>query len=116
MQIFHRYTELLERLDAKGHSYQILGCAPDGQPLVCVRAGGDKTPAILISAGSHSTEQAGVSAAMELIDTLDTDHQVYIIPCRDPIGLNGFAYALSLSLGEVPQLADKEAEIGRAHV
>ncbi|MDP6981599.1 MAG: hypothetical protein QGG05_00780 [Candidatus Latescibacteria bacterium] len=111
MQIFHRHAELLERLDAKGHSYEILGCAPDGQPLVCVRTGGDKTPAIFISAGSHSTEQAGVSAAMELIDTLDTEHQVYIIPCRDPIGLNGFAYALSLSLGEEPQLADKEAAV-----
>jgi hypothetical protein len=111
MQIYYRYTDLLDRLHTKGHKPQVLGCAPDGQPIVCVRAGGDKTPAILISAGSHSTEQAGVSAAMELLDTLDTEHQVYVIPCRDPIGLNGFAYALGLSLGDEPILADKDAAV-----
>ena len=109
MQIFHRYHELLGRLDARGHEHRILGRAPDGAPIVCVRAGGDKTPAIFISAGSHSTEQAGVSAAMELIDTLDTEHQVYVIPCRDPIGLNGFNYALSLSLDDEPEMSDQDA-------
>lgn len=108
MQIYHRYAELLDRLKDKSHTFEVLGCAPDGAPVVCVRAGGDKEPAVLISAGSHSTEQAGVSAAMELLETLDTEHKVYVIPCRDPIGLNGFAYALGLSLGEEPVLHGRE--------
>lgn len=107
MQIFDRYTDLLARLDAKGRPYEVLGRVPDGAPIVSVRIGGDKDPAIFISAGSHSTEHAGVSAAMELIDSLETDHRTYVIPCRDPMGLNGFAYALSLSLGEEPELSSE---------
>ena len=61
MQIFHRYAELLERLDDKGHSYEILGCAPDGQPLVCVRTGGDKTPAIFIEVPASGADGTTVS-------------------------------------------------------
>ena len=64
MQIFDRYTDLLQRIEQKGYPSQVLGHTPDGSPLVCIRTGGEKTPAIFISAGSHSTEQAGVGAAM----------------------------------------------------
>ena len=104
MTIFACYAEMLTHIQDKGHALQNLGRAPDGQPIVAVKSGGSKTPAIFISAGSHATEQAGVSAAVELIDELETDHQVYTFPCRDPIGLNGFTYALSLSLGATPAL------------
>lgn len=104
MQIFRRYTDLLERIKSKGHDPRLLGCAPDGAPIISVRTGGDKEPAIFISAGSHSTEHAGVSAAVELIDSLKTEHKAFVIPCRDPIGLNGFCYALSLGLGEEPEI------------
>ena len=99
MQIYWTYDELLTRLQRKGHQMQALGSLPDGSPVVVVRAGGDKLPAIFITAGAHSTEHAGVSAVVELLDVLDTEHQVYAIPTRDPIGLNGFAYALGLGLG-----------------
>jgi hypothetical protein len=75
---------------------------------VSVQTGGEKDPAIFISAGSHSTEQAGVSATTALIDRLETEHRTYVIPCRDPVGLNGFAYALGLSLGEEPDVAGPE--------
>ena len=57
-------------------------------------------PAVFISAGSHSTGQAGVTAAVELIDELETEHQVYVVPTRDPIGMNGYDYAHSLGLEE----------------
>jgi hypothetical protein len=105
---FNRYSDLLETLKKRGHKLRVLGYAPDRSPIVGIKAGGDKKPAIFISAGSHSTEQAGVAAAVELIDKLDTKHQVYVIPCRDPIGLNGFRYALSLGLGEVPEFETME--------
>ncbi|MDP6777642.1 MAG: hypothetical protein QGI83_12850 [Candidatus Latescibacteria bacterium] len=104
MQIFDSYAELIQRIRDGGHEPRILGCAPDGSPIISVRVGGDREPAIFISAGSHSTEHAGVSAAVELIDTLDTEHRTYILPCRDPIGLNGYRYALSLGLGQEPDL------------
>ena len=108
MQIFNRYEDLIERIECQGYESRVLGRAPDRAPIVCVRAGGDREPAIFISAGSHSTEHAGVSAAMELVDQLETEHQVYVIPSRDPMGLNGFAYVLGLSLGEEPDLGSLE--------
>jgi len=99
-QIFETYRELLDCVKAKNKEVEVMGSAPDGAPIVAVRSGGDKTPAIFITAGSHSTEQAGVTAAVELIDELDTEHQVYTIPTRDPLGMNGYAYALKQGLSE----------------
>mgnify|MGYP001980992269 FL=1 len=84
----------------------MLGTSVDGSPIVVARGGGDKTPAIFITAGSHSTEHAGVSAAVQLIDELDTEHQLYVIPTRDPVGLNGFHHALGLGLGGRPDFDD----------
>jgi hypothetical protein len=104
VQPFHSYGDLLDMLRKRGHKWRVLGYAPDKSPIVVVRAGGDKLPPILISAGSHSTEHAGVRAAVELVDRLKTKHQVWMLPCRDPIGLNGFRYALGLGLGEEPKI------------
>ena len=108
MQIFDRYTNLLDWMKCKENYPRVLGHTLDGSPIACWQSGGDKKPAIFISAGSHSTEQAGVTAAVELIDQLETDHQIYVIPCRDPMGMNGFPYVLSLSLGEEPELGSVE--------
>jgi hypothetical protein len=104
MQPFDSYADLLTCIQDNGHTPQILGRTPDSQPIVAVKSGGDKTPAIFISAGSHATEQAGVSAACALIDEIETEHQLYTIPSRDPIGMNGLAYALGLGLDETPNL------------
>lgn len=105
VQPFSSYGDLLDLLRKRGHKWRVLGYAPDKAPLVAIRAGGDRLPPILISAGSHSTEHAGVRAAVELVDQLKTKHQLWVLPCRDPIGLNGFRYALGLGLG-------KESRIG----
>ena len=108
MQTFTKYADLLAWVEQEKSPTTFLGCAPDGAPVISIRTGGDKTPAVFISAGSHATEQAGVSAAVALVEQLKTDHQVHIIPTRDPIGMNGFAYALGLSLEETPQLNSLE--------
>ena len=108
MRIFDRHQELLDWIESRGHCIATLGHAPDGAPIVSVKAGGQKEPAILISAGSHSFEQAGVGAAVALIDELQTDHQVYVMPNRDPMGINGYGYVLSLSLGDEPPLPPLE--------
>jgi len=108
---FRRYSDLLQTIKKKGHALRVLGYCPDKSPVVAIKAGGDKKPAIFISAGSHATEHAGVVAAVELIDELKTEHEVYIIPCRDPMGLSGFHHTLSLNLGEEPSITSvKEAE------
>ena len=98
---FYKYSELLVELEQrrKGRSLTVLDHSPDGSPLVVVKCGGEKLPPVFISAGAHSTEQAGVVAAVQLVNEMRTEHAVYILPCRDPVGLNGFAAALKLGLG-----------------
>jgi hypothetical protein len=103
---FHQYSELLAELDRRRAKHgggrrpmTVLGHAPDGSPLVVIKCGGEKLPAVFISAGAHSSEQAGVVAAVQLVSEISTEHTVYILPCRDPIGLNGFRAALGLGLG-----------------
>jgi len=103
---FRSHSDMLGRLLQRGHKPRVLGHTPDHEPLVVIECGGDKMPPILISAGAHSTEQAGVSSAVELADELQTEHRVYILPCRDPMGMNGFNHVLSLGLGGVlPELS-----------
>ena len=104
--IYSTYEHLLTETQRRAQDVTVLGNTVDGSPVVVARGGGDKTPGIFITAGSHSTEHAGVSAAVQLIDELDTEHQVFVIPTRDPVGTNGFAHALSLGLGEVPSFDD----------
>ena len=101
--IYWKYADLLADTEKRAHHMTTLGHTVNGAPVVVARGGGDKTPAIFITAGSHATEHAGVSAAVQLIDELDTEHQVYVIPTRDPVAHDGFAHALSLGLGTTPQ-------------
>ena len=53
-------------------------------------------------------------AAVELADELRTDHAVYILPCRDPIGLSGFNHAISLGLGQPLPAESAPQSIGDA--
>ena len=92
------YGDLVADLEARGHTPVVLGTAADGSPVVAVRSGGTKQPPIFLSAGAHSTEQAGVCAAVDLLDELVTEHELWVLPCRDPIGLTGFRHALRLGM------------------
>lgn len=96
---FRTYEEVLETIDETGVPRRRLGRAPDGSPIVAAEAGGDAEPSIVITAGAHATEQAGVSAAVDLIERLETDHRVYVVPSRDPVGLTGYEHALELATG-----------------
>lgn len=101
---YARYADVLTTLEKRGRKWRVLGCAPDQAPIIVVKCGGEKLPAIFISGGAHSTEHAGAVATVEVIEQLQTEHAVYVIPARDPIGLSGFRHALSLGLGRPPQL------------
>ncbi|MHB1130955.1 MAG: M14 family metallopeptidase [Chloroflexota bacterium] len=76
-----------------------LGAAFGGEEVLCARVGGDRLPAIVITAGSHSPEVGGVHAVMRLISELETEHTVYIVPTRDPFGFNSSAHCLGVLLG-----------------
>ena len=104
--IYWQYEDLLADTRRRAQDMKTLGNTVDGAPIVAARGGGDKTPAVFITAGSHATEHAGVSAAVRLVDGLDTEHQVYVIPTRDPVAHDGFAHALSLGLGATPSFDD----------
>lgn len=77
-----------------GGTREVLATTELGEPVWVGKFGGDKQPPIVITAGSHADEVAGVFAALKLAQDLATDHTVYIIPCRDPLGWNGFADTL----------------------
>lgn len=110
--IYWTYDELLADVERRAQSVEVLGHTIDGSPLVAARGGGDKLPAVFITAGSHSTEQAGVTAAVQCVDELDTEHQVFVIPTRDPVGMQGFAHVLSLGMGERPEIDSFEQAEG----
>lgn len=80
--------------------HEVVATTIYGLEIVCVRAGGDKEPPILITAGSHAGEPAGVLAALSLINRLETDHAAYIVPLRDPFAWGGFIRCLEFALGE----------------
>ena len=90
---------VLDALRASGYPLREWGRAVDGAPMLAARAGGDKLPAIFITAGVHSTETAGVHAALNLLRTLDTEHAVYVLPLRDPFGFAGARHCLSVAAG-----------------
>jgi hypothetical protein len=107
-RIFASSHELVDHIEGQDHDCRLIARAPDGSPVVAVRAGGSRTPAVFITAGSHSTEQAGVTAAVQLVDELQTEHQVWVIPTRDPMGMNGYCHTLEWALGEAPGLASRD--------
>jgi len=98
-------ADVLEALHASGKPLYEWGQAIDGIPLLAARTGGDKQPAIFITAGAHANETAGVHAALNLLQALNTEHEVHILPLRDPLGFGGINHCLSFAAGhsvEVP--------------
>jgi hypothetical protein len=81
--------QLVAQVDASQLPYRVLAETALGKPILCVELGGDRQPPILITAGSHATEWAGPLAALRLLAELQTEQHVYLIPCRDPLGLEG---------------------------
>ena len=82
-------SDVIDALHASVKPLHEWGQAIDGTPMLAARAGGDKQPAIFITAGSHAIEPAGVYAALNLLQMLDTEHEVHILPLRDPLGFAG---------------------------
>ena len=96
---FETNDALLEAVSAAGLDYEVLGHARFDEPIVTIDAGGTQDPGVLIATGAHATEHAGVAAAVTVSEELVTDQRVTVIPTRDPIGLNGYEWALDRVLG-----------------
>lgn len=79
-----------EVLRGSGKPVRRLGPAFGGEEILCGETGGERLPSILITAGCHTPEAAGVVAALRLPDGLQTDLKTCVIPLRDPFGFNDF--------------------------
>jgi hypothetical protein len=97
-------------LRASGKPVRRLGPAFGGEEVLCVETGGTRLPPILITAGAHTPEAAGVVAALRLLDELETDRKTYVVPLRDPFGFNDFDHCLSTLVGR-PTTVASHAEI-----
>jgi hypothetical protein len=104
-------ADVLDALRASGKPLREWGRAIDGTPLLAARTGGDKQPVIFITAGSHAPETAGVHGALNLLQMLDTEHETYILPLRDPLGFSGINGSLSFALGRKVELPNYEAAL-----
>lgn len=100
MEPYATNERLVETVAQRADDYRVLDRGPGGRPVVAAEGGGDRDPPIVLTAGAHATEQAGVAAAVELLERLETDHRVYVVPTRDPLGVDGYETALAAALGE----------------
>jgi hypothetical protein len=91
--------QLVAQVRASHWPFQSLAKTALHKEILCVELGGSLEPPIVITAGSHATEWAGPLAALRLLKELKTQHKVYLIPCRDPLGLEGFNSCLRQSSG-----------------
>jgi hypothetical protein len=96
---FPSSQSVYEALEASGKPLRILGTTLGGDRVVCAETGGERLPPIVVTAGSHSPEVAGVTAALRLVNELRSSHKTYVIPMRDPFGFNTFDHCLSGILG-----------------
>lgn len=102
---------VLDALRTSGKPLEEWGWSVDGMPLLAARTGGHRQPAIFITAGAHATETAGVHAALHLLEMLDTEHEVHVLPLRDPLGFGGVNRCLSFAAGETVQVPSHKAAL-----
>ena len=101
-------ADVTSALASCGKPLHTWGHALDQTPMQAARAGGDRQPAIFITAGAHCTETAGVHAALDLLGHLDTQHEVHILPLHDPVGFAGPGHCLSLAAGRPVTVQDPQ--------
>lgn len=86
---------ILDYCTAEGMKIDTLATTPSGHPISVIEVAKGMDPPILLAAGSHADEVAGVFAALQLARTLrNARHSVYVVPLRDPHGWDGFQAGL----------------------
>jgi hypothetical protein len=105
-------SDVLDIMHASGRPIRQLGRAVDGAPILSARVGGDRQPPVLITAGAHAHEPAGVLAALSVLEGLDTEHEVHILPLRDPMGFAGANHCLSVAAGQRVEVSNHREALG----
>jgi hypothetical protein len=113
-------SEVLETLRSSGKPLHEWGQAIDGTALLSGCTGGRKQPCIFITAGAHCTETGGIHAALNLLEQLDSEHKIYVLPLRDPFGFAGVNHCLSFASGELVYITSHQEALefllGRAQL
>lgn len=105
------HEQLIHLARRWGFEEEVLGQLPLGQSMVAFKSGGDRQPPIVITAGSHADEVAGVFAALRLLIGPGTDHAVHVVLCRDPVGFNGWNWTLSEVTGQEINVSNNEEAV-----
>src|SRR5262245_54226335 len=100
MNTFPSSRSVYEALRASGKPLRRLGITLGGEEIVCAETGGERRPAILVTAGAHSPEVAGVLGGLRILEKIQTEHKTYVIPMRDPFGFNDFDHCLGFLLDQ----------------
>lgn len=101
--------DVVARIRDAGLEASSLGTTAMGDPLVAARhpgALGASSPEVLITAGAHAGEPAGVYAALDILTSWDDDLPLTVVPLRDPFAFEGMQRCLERVTGERPQLSD----------
>jgi hypothetical protein len=97
---FSSNEDIRKHIERSGREFWTIGSAINGLPIYCAKVGGTRQPSVLITAGSHASEPAGVVGALKLLAELQSNLTVYVVPNRDPMGLEGYHRYLAYALGE----------------
>ena len=109
-QLIDGSQALREAIEKSGHEYRVIGTQRHGREILMVRVGGtsESLQPALIACGAHTDEQATIMASLELMERIESERPVYIIPCRDPLGFDGMRRCMQLELGTDKELGDWE--------
>jgi hypothetical protein len=93
------YRRLLDAVASSGHPCLVSGKTTLGKALVYLELGGERVPPAIMTFAGHPTDLAGPQAALRLISSPNIKLKVYLLPCRDPLDLDGFATCSTQSQG-----------------
>ena len=90
-------------------SVEVIAETEGGNIIQAVRLGGDRKPPILLKAGNHSSEIAGIQALLTMVsEGFNSPFETYLIPCGDPFGFGGYSHALSHAGGRAVTVKSDE--------
>lgn len=109
---YTRYDQLIGEYEAFGLRRIELGRTQLDTPIVAFAkddAEDLEHPPVLITAGAHAEEAAGVITALRLAESPDFSGRMLFVPCRDPLGWDGISRTLGRAIDE-PDLAIEDHE------
>lgn len=103
---YARYDRLIQEYEALGLRRIELARTHLDTPIVAFakdEAEFDDRPPVLIAAGAHAEEAAGVIAALRVAEAPGFAGRMLFVPCRDPLGWDGISRTLGRLIGQ-PEL------------